>query len=420
MNKRILSVILIMALCIGLIPIGNVQAKTFSIKDVGESDDAFDSIQEVLDQGWMSLTLGKFFPDKKVSRAEFAYILTKFNSQLKEAAAIKKVSFKDITIKDKYAKYIELQKSQITYYNTKSGKYFKPNNYLTREDALVSMVKSMGYDSDEAISGGVDSEVDLSDILEDANKVSSALKNIVTIGVTNELINLYEDGDVLYLYPKKSITRRELAQLLVKAMNEKDYGKTDATVDSTDGETPTIDNSLNEDSNSNDVPTSVNKDSVTNLPGIIRTYDGRELGYITVDIKGKSKIYYQQFIGDFSSGVYYGDSNGYYDDAFIVTIPSSLKVGDKIVIDSADKKNSTSNFIVRYTNSSNKEFMFGDTAGESYSRHTSSRMTLTVTSNDIKDGYFTGTMEGKLVTSDGEVVTFSKGILKLRLPDSDF
>ena len=420
MKNKILSLIVIALLCIGLIPVSNVQAKVYSIKDVSESDDAYESIQEVLDQGWMSLTLGKFFPDKKVSRAEFSYILTKFNSQLKEAAAIKKVSFKDVAIKDKYAKYIELQKSQITYYKTKSGKYFKPNNYLTREDALVSIVKSLGYDTDEAISEGVDSEVDLTDILEDANKVSSALKNLVTVGVTNELINLYEDGDAMYLYPKKSITRGDLAQLLVNAQNEKEYGKTEGTDDSMDSEEPTIDDTSGEGTDSNDALTVSNNDDVSNLPGI-RTYEGKELGYIIIDINDKKKTYYQYLIDDFNEPIIYNSSIDFNNDSFIVSIPSGLKKGDKIVIDSSDSKNSTSNFIVRYTNSAGTEYMFGDTAGESYFReHKSSKLTLTVISNDIRDGYFTGTLEGKLVTSLGEVVTFSNGILKFRLPDSDF
>jgi hypothetical protein len=420
MKNKILSLIVIALFCIGMIPVDSAQAKVYSMKDVAESDDAYESIQEVLDQGWMSMTLGKFFPDKKVSRAEFSYILTKFNSQLKEAAAVKKVSFKDVGIKDKYAKYIELQKSQITYYKTKSGKYFKPNNYLTREDALVSIVKSLGYDTDEAISSGVDSEVDLTDILEDANKVSSAIKNIVTVGVTNELINLYEDGDVMYLYPKKSITRRELAQLLVNAQNEKEYGKTEGTNDSTDGEEPAIDNTSDEESDTDDALTVSNIDNVTKLPGI-RTHYGEELGYIIIDIKGKKKIFYQTLMKDFDDPITFMSTLDYTDPYFIICIPAGFKTGDKIVIDSTDLKNSTSDFSVRYTNSDRTEYNFGDTAGEYYFKeHISSKMTLTVVSNDIRDGYFTGTLDGKLVTSLGEVVTFSNGTLKFRLPNSGF
>ena len=122
MKNKIL-VIVAFALLLGLIPWNSqsAHAKVYTIKDVDQSDEAYDSIQEVLDQGWMALTLSKLYPDKKVTRGEYAYILTKFNSQLKEATKIKKVTFKDITIKYKYATYIELQKKYLTYYKQKNG-----------------------------------------------------------------------------------------------------------------------------------------------------------------------------------------------------------------------------------------------------------------------------------------------------------
>ncbi len=242
MRNKLPAKIMIAAviLCFLVPSIKTVNAKEYTIKDVHEIDEAYESIQDVLNQGWMSLTLGRFYPDKKISREEFAMILTKFNSQMSEASSIKTASFKDVTLKNKFNKYIELEKNYITYYKTKNGKYFKPKNYLTREDALVAIVKVLGYDSEDAVTNGADSEVDLDEIIEDYNKISPALENYVTIGVINELIDLVDIEDGTYLLPKENITRRELAQLLVNANDAKEYNKIEESTDASENETTDV------------------------------------------------------------------------------------------------------------------------------------------------------------------------------------
>ncbi|MDF2543304.1 MAG: endo,4-beta-xylanase precursor [Herbinix sp.] len=231
MKRQITSIILIIVLFSSLLLPSTVTAKQYTIKDVTDNDEAYEAIQDVLNQGWMSLTLSKFYPDKYVTRGEFAMILTKFNGQQSEVSKIKKVSFVDVKIDDQYGKYIELQKKYLTYYNTKSGYYFKPKKYLTREDALVAIVKALGYDSDKAMEEGVYSEIDLNEIIEDYDKVSPSLEKYMNIGVVNELIDLVEVDDKTYLNPKKYITRRQMAQLLVNAQDCKEFNIEEERID---------------------------------------------------------------------------------------------------------------------------------------------------------------------------------------------
>lgn len=202
-----------------------VDASTLIIKDVQASSQNYDKITESISQGWMSLTLGKFYPSKTVTRAEFAAILAKLTGDIKIIKTPSKSSFKDVSTKDQFFKYIEAEKSNMSYFKTKGGNYFKPKTFVTREDALATIVKVLGYDSDEAASDGADSEIDLDDILDDASKISPGLKSNIAIGVKNELIDLQTIEDKTYLNPKKAITREQLAVMLVDANDKKDYTK---------------------------------------------------------------------------------------------------------------------------------------------------------------------------------------------------
>ncbi|MFT4146276.1 MAG: S-layer homology domain-containing protein [Mobilitalea sp.] len=416
MKHKLLSLLIIVTLLITVVPwnIRTVQAKEYAIKDMDVNDEAYQSVQDVLNQGWMSLTLGRFYPDKNITRAEFTMVFTKFNSQLKEAAKVKKVSFKDVALKDKFGKYIELQKKYVTYYKTKNGNYFKPNNYLTREDALVAIVKILGYDTEDAVTGGVESEVDIFELLEDSDKITPALKNIVSIGVTNELIDLYENSKGIYLYPKQSITRKQLALLLSNAQYSRDYSKGDAeemTEDVINGEKDTTDKS--------------NTKTETNTEDKIIS---EQENYLKIETNGKSMSYTCGEMSSLSSTVTfksdkYSNKNSF---DFVFGFPSNVEAGDTIVIDSKEINYYNYYFPmdIKYTNVSGDIYYFGYPLGGGFLSdilpHSSSKMTIKITGFGGKGGYITGTMEGEIILTDGEIVTFTNGEFCIKLAGSRF
>lgn len=433
MKYKLLSIVMAFLFIVGLMPPVSAEAKVYTMKDVDESDEAYESIQNVLDQGWMELVLGKFYPDKYITRGEFTYIITKFCGQLGEAKSINEVTFKDVSLDNQYGRFIELQKKYITYYKRTNGNYFKPKNYLTREDALVTIVKILGYTSEDSFEEGAISEVDIDEIIEDADKITPALINLVTLGVTNKLIDLIEDGDYTYLEPKKSITRRQMAQLLV---NAKQYDRGSDTDDlSTDG----ADDSTEElvtDSDSSSDKTSGNKNQTSNNSGNSGNNSGNssgsksgnnkssstvnnELGYLKVNLNGREMLYKQKTTGNLGS--YFDFYNDKYstNNSFYIQLPTDIAAGDSITIDSA----TDSLFYpmsVQYTNASGENFVFGYPLGNfDGGKHKSSKATVTITEYTGKGGYVSGTIEAELIFSD-ETITFSGGEFRFKLNQSSF
>ena len=417
--KKKIGIIIAFVLAICLISWNSqlAQAKVYTIKDVAQDDEAYDSIQEVLDQGWMALTLSKFYPDKKVTREEYAYILTKFNSQLKEASKIKKVTFKDITIKDKYATYIELQKKYLTYYKQKDGNYFKPGNYITREDALFSIVKILGYDTEDALLDGVDSEVGLDDIVADSAKVSASLKNIILVGVVNELIDLTESGDDVYLYPKKSITRRQLAMLLVNAQNCRDYSKGDAGEITGDEDTaiPDSDSDDNDSNTNNETTKSSTSNSNKGASGTAEQEAGNNT--LSIDINGTNHVYTMAgtLVAWSPDSMFLQDKYTTGRNYFYLDLPDDIEAGDTLIAENYTNTYYDVPMSVAYYNKEGEGFWFGYPNG-SYSggKHKYSILTVKITAVDKKKLILSGTMEGKLILSSGEEVTFTNGVFKIK------
>lgn len=226
--QRISSILIVLAILLSLfVPIS---AKDIEIKDMKPTDEGYTEVQWVINQGWMSLTTGKFFPNSYVRRNEFAMILCKVTGDIKNLKNPTKPTFLDVPKTDKYYRYIETAKPNMTYFKTSKGLYFKPNTYLTREDAVMSIVKVMGYNTDEALASGADSEISLDDLIDDSDKVAPALVKYVSIAIQNELIDLREADGKTYFDPKKSITRKQLAMLLYNAYQKKDYSKSEEEI----------------------------------------------------------------------------------------------------------------------------------------------------------------------------------------------
>lgn len=241
MKKFFLS--FICAVIIFTMVVAPVQAATTTLKDIDVNDPASDKVLWAVEQGYMKPVLGRFFPDKKVNRGEFAYIIWKVTGL--KLLNPSKQSFNDTNKTNQYYKYIETMKKYINSYKASDGtKTFKPKEYITREDAAMAVVKMLGFDTDEALLDNVESDISLEEFIVDANKITKANMKYVEIAVVNELMDftMNDDGDIFF-NPKTVLTRKQLANLLWNATQLRDYYKTDYD----DGETGTADDQDSED-----------------------------------------------------------------------------------------------------------------------------------------------------------------------------
>lgn len=220
---KLAAIITSVSLLVGIFGVA-AQAKEIQIKDVPKTDEAYEQIQWVLNQGFMSLSISKFLPASNVRRDEFAAILAKLNGDVKNLSNPSTPTYKDVNPKDQFYKYIESEKGYMTYTKNTKGSFFKPLVFLTREDAALSIVKILGYDSDEATAENVDSDVSLDSVIQDADKVSPILQKYVALAVQNQLIDIRQDGDNNYFDPKKNITRKQLAVFIYNAMQSRNLG----------------------------------------------------------------------------------------------------------------------------------------------------------------------------------------------------
>lgn len=231
-----IAVCLAIVLTISAAGMQQVFAKESIIKDISLSDDAYSNVEWVISQGYMSLALGKFLPAKFVKRGEFAAIVNKLSGNGTEMQNPATPSFKDVPYSYQFYRQIETVKDYFVVYKSGTGKLFKPNAYLTREDAMMAIARVLGYDSDEAVSSNDNMDVSLEDVLEDADKVNPALMKYVAIGVSNGLMDLREAGDKIFFDPKKNITRKDLAVLIYNAYQQKDYNARENQDAGSDGE----------------------------------------------------------------------------------------------------------------------------------------------------------------------------------------
>lgn len=233
--KKMYLLVLVVVLLINISGVIIVNAKDLTIKDVQKTGEEFNSVQWVVNQRYMSLTQGKFFPAKLVTRSEFAAIVTKLTGSTLQYP--KKPSFQDVTVKNQFYKQIETAKNYMVTYKNKTGKLFKPNSNLTREDAMMAIVKILGYDSDEAVSSNDNTDVSLDDIIDDARNVNPVLVKYISIGISNDLMDLRVSEDKSFFDPKKNITRIDLALLIYNAYQKKDYSSEEYDENNQNGST---------------------------------------------------------------------------------------------------------------------------------------------------------------------------------------
>jgi len=211
--RRLLTLFMAALLVLTVIPLAQA-APRFS--DVPSNHWAYKEITEMAERGIIQgYKDGKFRPNNKVTRAEFAKIMI-------AAAGVditkRKMdqTFVDVPRSHWAFSYVEHAKPFLTGYKIGNRYYYKPGEYAVREDIAVALVRLLGYDRSK--------QADLSELdrFRDENRISPALRSYVAIAVETDLIKGYNG----YFRPQDPITRAEAASLLYRAILEReDEGK---------------------------------------------------------------------------------------------------------------------------------------------------------------------------------------------------
>lgn len=220
MKKKLLSLFMSLSLIAGgIIPVSAYECNFY---DVGREHWAYDHICEMTSRGVLSgYPDNSFRPDKKVTRAEFAKIMTSAAGSALQYPNYP--TFDDVDSYDWYFPYVETAKYYLSGYETYYGYYYMPNDLALREDIAVAMVKLKGYSTD-----GYDLSL-LQTMFSDYQSISNNAQKYVAIAVEKGLISGYDDGT---FRGQDSITRAEAATLLYQAYKFGNDNKDFETVES--------------------------------------------------------------------------------------------------------------------------------------------------------------------------------------------
>ena len=218
----------------------NSPQKTYTQKfsDVPNNYWAFEYIGEMAERNVISgYPDGKFYPDDRVTRAEFAKIMTTA-AGVSISNSTQKV-FADVSPNEWYAPYVNAAKDYLSAYSQNGALYYLPNTPALREDIAVALVKLKGYSTEGA---------DLSAIkrmFKDYQSISENAMIYVATAIENGLISGYDDGT---FKGQNSITRAEAATLLWRAYQ---YGNVNKTYDYTSDNTAKTNKNTNNNTNNN-------------------------------------------------------------------------------------------------------------------------------------------------------------------------
>lgn len=170
-------------------------------EELEASEWAKDAIEYVKSNGWMiGRTSNEFYPKSKLTRAEFATIISRiFNLDQYKATGH---HLKDIS--GHWAEeYIGIV-CECKYMNGYEDGTFKPQKYITREEVAKVLSNVKLKNSDE-----INENVYFSDVLETSWSYS-AIEKIAKLGI----LKGYDTGE---FKPKQEITREEMAVILERA-----------------------------------------------------------------------------------------------------------------------------------------------------------------------------------------------------------
>jgi len=149
---------------------------------------------------------GSFRPEQRVTRAEFATLLT---LAFPGVASRPPIQFKDVA--SGYWAAAAIEKAYVTSWLTGyPGKRFRPNLPIPKVQAIVALAAGLGYEAER------DTDATLNQVFDDAINIPHYAKSKVAAAVEQRLVVNYPD--VNSLRPNKTATRGEVAALLCQAL----------------------------------------------------------------------------------------------------------------------------------------------------------------------------------------------------------
>ncbi|MEW6491703.1 MAG: S-layer homology domain-containing protein [Cyanobacteriota bacterium] len=175
--------------------------------DIAESYWAKDFIMELAQRGIMTgFPDGKFHPNKPVTRAELAALLS---SVFKKAKVRDAMSFKDVSLS--HWAYNGIQEAyEMGFISAVSGNQFNPNQTLTRLQVMTALMKALGYTSSSS------STAQVLQYYSDAAAIPVEARSLVAAATERGIVANYPN--VKTCSPNKVATRAEVAAFLYQAM----------------------------------------------------------------------------------------------------------------------------------------------------------------------------------------------------------
>ena len=175
-------------------------------KDIDDNHWASQAILELVERGIINGYPDKTFkPNEKVTRSEFAKMMTKALN-LKSTSTTQ--TFVDVPPTSWDYEVVEAAKNYLTGYKTNDGKmYFYGSRPSVREDMAVALVKALKLTVEKE-------NGQLKKIFKDYDEISSNLRDYIYTAYKHEIM-IGADGKFL---PQKNLTRAEAAMLILRTL----------------------------------------------------------------------------------------------------------------------------------------------------------------------------------------------------------
>lgn len=151
---------------------------------------------------------GKFVPQDKVTRAEFAKMLIRA-LDLENGSATE--AFADVDAADWFAPYVAAA-AQLKIINGRSASKFDPNATITRAEMATMIARALKVSKGAADVANVDAALKG---FADASKINATLKDGVAFAATHKIVI----GNAGKFLPKNNATRAEAAVIIYRALN---------------------------------------------------------------------------------------------------------------------------------------------------------------------------------------------------------
>lgn len=197
--KRKINIIFLIVLCV-------VFSTSFvcAYSDLSEKHWAYDYVMDMQEKGIMlGYPDGTFRPNKEVTRAELAAMITRvFQPEASDGT----IKFDDVEGIHWAENEIALANKFLTGYKLNEKYYFKPDEVALREDITVALVKALRIDNKDV-------NLNILNEFTDAEDISENLTKYVAIAVEEQLIAGYPNNT---FGPMKGINRAEVATLFAR------------------------------------------------------------------------------------------------------------------------------------------------------------------------------------------------------------